>query len=38
MDETKENGDKLPEGQNRTHSFFAGSKTTTVESNPSWEQ
>ena len=35
MDET-ENGDKLSEGQNRTHSFFTGSKTTTVESETSW--
>ena len=37
MDETVENGDKLSEGQNRTHSFFTGSKATTVESNTFWE-
>ena len=30
MDETVENGDKLSEGQNRTHSFFTGGKTTTT--------
>ena len=38
MDKTAESGDKLSEGRNRTHSFFTGSKTTTVESNTSWEQ
>ena len=26
MDETVENGDKLSEGQNRTHPFFTGCK------------
>ena len=38
MDKTLENVEKLSERQNKTHSFFTDSKTTTVESNTSWEQ